>query len=372
MSTFQISLAVLGLLLLGLVLAYNAWQTRRNAPKKRNPQPPGMGGSTAPRHDPVLHSAEDVAPPAAQPPQPPQAVQDNLPPLAVPAATRQAGAAAQAGSEQRPALSPLLDAIATIVLPQPMAGHVILQTLPLTKRAGSKPFQVEGKAMQSQQWEEVHADQQYGYLQAGVQLANRLGPLNDIEFSEFAHKVQDLADSLGARVELPDMLEEVARARELDAFAAQQDIQLSFTLRPRRTAWSTGYIDQQVATHGFVPVAAPGRMYLPGSVQGESILSLAFDPEAAQAEDLDRTAIYEISMSLDVPQVAPELAPFGLMCQILHALAQDMDAVLCDASGNVVAPELLAQIGQDLENYYTTLSSRNLAAGSMLARRLFS
>lgn len=272
-----------------------------------------------------------------------------------------------------PALSPLLDALATLILPQPMGGHVILQALPTTKRAGSKPFLIEGKNLSNQQWEPVHADQRYGQLQAGVQLANRLGALNDIEFSEFAQKVQALADGLGARLELPDMAEEVARAREIDAFAAAQDIQLSFMLRPRRAAWSTGYIDQQATQHGFVPASLPGRMQLPQPAPHVGgMLLLSFDPQAAQAEDLDRTAVYEINISLDVPQVPPQLAPFARMCHLLQALAQDMDALLCDASGDLVDPALLTQIGQDLENYYVTLSSRDFAAGSMLARRLFS
>ena len=34
MSTLQISLAILGIVFLGLVLAYNAWAYRRAAPRK--------------------------------------------------------------------------------------------------------------------------------------------------------------------------------------------------------------------------------------------------------------------------------------------------------------------------------------------------
>jgi hypothetical protein len=66
-------------------------------------------------------------------------------------------------------------------------------------------------------------------LQAGVQLANRTGPLNEIEYSEFVMKAQAFADALGGTPDFPDMLQEVARARELDQFASQHDAQLGFT-----------------------------------------------------------------------------------------------------------------------------------------------
>ena len=45
-----------------------------------------------------------------------------------------------------------------------------------------------------------------------MQLANRTGALNEIEFSEFVAKVQRFADALGATPDVPDMLQEVARA----------------------------------------------------------------------------------------------------------------------------------------------------------------
>ncbi len=49
------------------------------------------------------------------------------------------------------------------------------QAQPTTRRAGSKLFQVEGRELLSGQWEIVRAGQRYDQLQAGVQLANRLG-----------------------------------------------------------------------------------------------------------------------------------------------------------------------------------------------------
>jgi hypothetical protein len=49
-----------------------------------------------------------------------------------------------------------------------------------------------------------------------------------------------------------------------------------------------------------------------------------------------------------------------------------MDGVVTDDNGRVLQPEPMDGIGADLEKLYDTLDSRELSAGSALARRLFS
>jgi hypothetical protein len=49
-----------------------------------------------------------------------------------------------------------------------------------------------------------------------------------------------------------------------------------------------------------------------------------------------------------------------------------MDGVVTDGDGQLLREETMDAIGVDLEQLYDTLDSRDLAAGSHLARRLFS
>jgi len=115
----------------------------------------------------------------------------------------------------------LIDVIATIALDPAVpavSGEAALAATPATRRVGSKPFSIEGYNLHSLVWESPMPGQRYGGFQAGVQLANRSGPLNEIEYSEFVVKTQAFADAVNATPEFPEMLEEVARARELDQF----------------------------------------------------------------------------------------------------------------------------------------------------------
>jgi hypothetical protein len=339
MSSFTVGLAILGGLLLAALVAWNAWTTRRNTPRQpevvvaEQPQ-------VAERLDPVFD------------------------PMAPPPVTVQ---------EKKPGLDALIDVLAPISLEAPVSGEHALAALPPTRRAGSKPFAIEGLNEATQQWETPQAGQRYSAFQAGVQLANRTGALNEIEYSEFVMKARAFADAIGGEPEFPEMLEEVARARELDQFASAHDAQLSFTLVAKNAAWSPGYVQQNAARLGFVPGAIPGRLVLPAGTPGSpAVLGLAFDSQAAMAEDPSQSALRAITLSLDVPQVDRTEQPFVRMRDTAIALAASMEGIISDDNGQMIRVEGLDVIGSDLEQLYDTLDSRDLAAGSPLARRLFS
>jgi hypothetical protein len=380
MSTLQVSLAIIGGLILAGVVAYNAWITRRNVPRTLRERggesvavPAGPvatpvfaettpGGEGDGRIDPVL----DAFPGDGA----------NTAPLAEPATPQTVPVTLNhvvAAPEKRPGLDALIDVITPLALESEVSGDALLASLPGTRRVGSKPFAVEGLSEVSGEWETPRPGQRYRALQAGVQLANRAGALNDIEFSEFVVKAQAFADAVGAAPDFPDMRAEVARARELDAFASGHDAQLGFTLRARRAAWSPGYVAQHAARLGFVAGALPGRMVLPGSAAGQApILSLAFDPQAAMAEDPEQSALRELALSLEVTHVPRSEQPFVRMREAAVALAEAMDGVVTDDAGQALTADALDRIGADLEGLYDALDSRDLSAGSAQARRLFS
>ena len=342
MSGFTVGVAILGGLVLAGIVGWNAWTTRRNAPRQAEvvATVPMAPDTVAERTEPSF----DDAP---------------LAPLPVP--------------ERKPGLDGLIDALAQIAVDGPVSGEAAMAALPPTRRAGSKPFAIEGRNEATGEWETPRAGQRYTAFQSGVQLANRSGALNDIEFSEFVVKTQAFADAINGSAEFPEMRDEVARARELDQFAGSHDAQLSFTLRARNAAWSPGYLHQNAARLGFVTGAIPGRLVLPAQQPGRPpVLGLAFSTQAALSEDPAHSAIREVTLSLDVPHVPRNEQPFVRMRDAAIALAASMDGMITDDDGRVIPAEALDRIGADLESLYDTLDARDLSAGSPQARRLFS
>lgn len=358
MSSLQLWLAVLGGLVLAAVVAHNAWQTRRagvKPPLKPEAPPPVEA------REPVFGdaAAEPAGEEAKAPAEAPAQVERMEPPLVVRRSTAR--------------LDALIDAIAPITIESPVSAETALLHLPPSRRAGSKPFLIEGLNTETGEWELPTLGCRYGEFQAGVQMANRLGALNEIEYSEFVQKVQAFADAIGAMPDFPDMLDIVARARELDAFASQHDAQLALRLRSKGAAWSLGYVQQHAARHGFVPGVIPGRLVLPAQEEGAPpVLSLQFDAQAAFAEDPAQAAVRELTLAFDVPQTAPTAQPFQAWCAAGEALRLALDAELYDDGGQPLHPQSFAAIGQELEQLYATLAERDVAAGSAVARRLFS
>lgn len=348
MNNLQIGLAIAGVLVLAAIVAHGAWTSRKNLPRQATPDDPADTTRSEPQMgeaiEPELDAAAfDVA---------------NFPLPVV---------------EKRPSMDALIDVIAPVTLDGPVSGDAALAAMPSTRRAGSKPFAIEGFNEANQRWEIPLAGQRYSTFQAGVQLANRSGALNEIEYSEFVMKTQAFCDTLNGTPDFPEMREEVARARELDQFAGDHDAQLVLVLRARNAAWSPGYVQQNAARLGFVAGAIPGRMVVPAIAAGlPPVLSLSFDTQAAMAEDPALSAIREVAISLDVPQVDRSERPFARMREAAMTMAMAMDGVVTDDNGLPLPPEAMDVIDADLEHLYDTLDQRELSAGSALARRLFS
>ncbi len=185
MSSLQNSLALVGGITLVGVVLYNFWTARQNAPRQADPEALGKEPGSGP---------SDVT---SDGPQDPAFFEDALDALPVP--------------EKKPPLDALIDVIAPIEVDSAVSGDAALAALPATRRVGTKPFAVEGLSDATGEWELPVAGRRYHSFQAGVQLANRVGPLNEIEFSEFVIKAQAFADAINGSPEFPDMLEEVAR-----------------------------------------------------------------------------------------------------------------------------------------------------------------
>ena len=426
MSNLQIGLAIAGGVVLAAVVAHSTWTSRKNKPRQADPVDQETltesGSTSSASFDGPLEPAFESTPgyPRSNPDTPTVSLQQtslshdpvndmalammqeatmhaqrepNAADLARIAADK-AKAAERAAEEKRtqatqsaraiaaPDLIPvekrlsldaLIDVIAAIEIEHPISGEATIAAMPATRRVGNKLFILEALHTETGLWEQPRNSQRYSAFQAGVQLANRMGALNEIEFSEFVLKIQHFSDTVNGAPEFPDMLDEVARARELDNFASAHDAQLSFTIKAVKTAWSPGYVQQNAARLGFVAGVIPGRMVVPAPAVGlPPILGLTFDAQAAMSEDPTQSAIWELTLSLDVPQVDRQEEPFARMVHTADELARVMDGAVTDDNGQTLSQAAIASISKDLQALYDTLDARDLSAGSVQARRLFS
>jgi cbb3-type cytochrome oxidase subunit 3 len=213
----------------------------------------------------------------------------------------------------------------------------------------------------TEDWEDLRSEAAYAELQLAIQLASRRGPIGVIELSDFCSRVQALADTLGAQIDMPSVNTMLESAKELDAVAAESDIQLSINvLFDEPCPW--GNFDALMRQRGF-KLARNGRGYEFFS-NGVIIFN---------STDLDpNTPVTQLTLLLEVPLVAQDQRAFERMLGEGVEIAQAAHGRLVDDNGINLSEAAVISIRQHLDMLYANLERSGIAAGSSTAGRLFS
>jgi hypothetical protein len=270
-------------------------------------------------------------------------------------------------------LNPKLDSIVTIQLHQPVHIHAYMMADFKNGYCGSKPYLVEGHNFKTQVWEHPKHGQQYTSVRLGIQLTNRKGVLNKIEFSELIAKAQHLSDNMEGDMDIPDMLDEIARARRLDTFANIHDLELGFILRSNKSPWDIGFIMENAKAIGFVDSHGTDHMFLPKSGSHYlPLLSLVINETLTPLQATQSHHLESIRLTLEIPKVDPKEGGFQQLWDTAHTLSKRLEAIIVDDDGCPITPTSKNLIEEKLDTLYSALKEQGFSAGSPQACRLFS
>jgi hypothetical protein len=345
---------------------------------------PSFGGTAAPLDIPADIQAETTTPngftpesasasaPAAAEAAPGQSeseLEAGAPAAGAPAAVTPAATTISAAPPH--IVDRRIDCVVPIRLNGPIAGEKASPLAQRLRRAGSKPVYIEGKPEGGEAWELLQNAQRYEELRAAVQLANRGGALNELEFSEFVSGVQQFADAIDGAPEFPDMLETVSMARELDAFAAQCDAQLSVNVLSDGAPWSANYV-QAVASQDGLLLSRDGTRFVKLDAKQSPVFMLQFGDTNFLRDDLTYKGGQMITLILDVPVADEDILPFRLMCDYAKSLAERIGGRVVDDQRRPLPEQALLAIEKQLMTLYARLEEAGIPAGSAATRRLFS
>ena len=347
LSDLQFALAAIGLLILVLVAAMNIKysRARRKAAEQsdfaigdRISREPSFGqgfadGDSSDRIEPGFSAAAATAPTAPE----------------------------------KFVIDPRIDCVITLRFDESIGGTEILNELKdwadIQGQSGAR-WICEGlnaDADSAEEWEELRPEASYSELQLAIQLASRRGAIGVLELSDFCSRAQALADTLGSQIDMPSVNTMLDSAKELDAMAAESDIQLSINvLFDEPCPW--GNFDALMRQRGF-RLARNGRQYEFYS-NGDLIFTSA---------DLDpNKPVTQLTLLLEVPLVAHEQRAFERMLGEGVEIAQAGHGRLVDDNGINLSEAAVISIRQHLDILYANLEKSGIAAGSSTASRLFS
>lgn len=365
MTELQASLMAIGGTIVVGVISYNKWQEYKarktvqrafsSEPEDVLMNPAATPKEPASRQEPTLEPSAapvpaDSAVPAGEPtgmdapvdadaPIAPQPIQKDLP------------------------VDELIDCAIQFNLEGPVRGDKLLPKMQGLRLVGNKPVHVIGQRDDGI-WELITHGVAYFSLRAGVQLANRAGALNEIEYSELIMRLRQVADEIDAEVDVPDMTEVMRKARALHQFVAEYDAQLSVNVRSNGAPWAINTLLSALERQGF-DLRPDGRLVMP---DGEGGVLFSMSTNVTLAEETTS----RLTLLLDVPRVAPSRDGFGAMTACARMLSSRLDGTVVDDGDQPLSEATLAEIAGQVRSFYDQMEAASIPAGSTRAMRLFS
>lgn len=349
MSDLQIGLILLGVVLILLVLLFNWWQDRRVRRQMQEQFPereddpllgPGTPAVMPARREPGFGPAAAVAAPSSS-----SAADDNDDPIEV---------------------DPTTEVVIDIGFANPVPSDQLHAATQGIRRAGSKPVRLFAEKEGGGHRARLRPDENYVSMQLAVLLANRSGPLSEIEWSELWTVAQGIAERFDGSMEGPEQNEVVELARRLDAACAELDAMVGLALQ-LPGALPAGDVGRALEEVGFL---RHGAQLAWMSEQGIPRFTALFNgrlPGEVQSAGVDR-----VELVLDLPNSPADDQAFSRMASVGRHLAANLDAQLLDDQGRLVADGMDQAIDQQLHARYGQLQEAGFAAGDVRTSRLFS
>ena len=255
-------------------------------------------------------------------------------------------------------LDPRIDCIVEMRLREPISVERIVKEAGSLRRIGSKPVLIEVDT-DSGQWRVLHSAQgNVRRLRVGLLLANRHGPLNAMEFSEFSDAVEPLGQALeAADVRLPLMEPVLEHARQVDEYCAQLDNLIGVNVQMPKPL--SGAELQSIA-ESLGLTARGNNRYARMSDSGDVLFSMALG---------DRSEL--VTFLLDVPRAPAQARPWSTMLECGRKCAALTDGQLVDDALRPLTDSAVSAVARQLESHYRSLDEAGLGAGSPAALRVF-
>src|SRR5512137_2141672 len=258
MNNLHLVLLAVGAVLLVALFAYNKWQERQALKRLNASMREGVGDALLGEAAPVRRAASRIEPRldagAGGEPREPQAYAQGAEPGDLAAPT---GAPHADGWME----DPLLDFVLELRCNHAFDGVAALEArAQLDRLALPLPTHVAVWDPKAQHWTAPDRFGFYSEVLASVQMATRRQVLSEIEASRFVSAVQQIALTIDADFDAPEMGRLVAQAAELDALCARFDVQITLTLEAQGATMDGAVVNAAAEDAGFI-AGMPGQWH---------------------------------------------------------------------------------------------------------------
>jgi hypothetical protein len=363
MSDLQLSLVVIGLLVIGGVYAFNWVQERRF--RRR------IGEAFDDEREDAL--LKGVPEPAARL-EPQIATAPRFQPDRVGGSGAQREEGAPSGASPGPLeFDSLIDYVARIDGATPITERAVDELLARMAACG-KPYRIAGFNPQSGEWDDLSHAGRGGHtkLQVAMQLVNRSGLVTPAQISMFCDAVRHCAEQSSAVASCPETQAALNAARELDGFCAEVDVAIGANVVAAEGATFAGARIRGLAeSMGFR--LEPDGVFRFRDAQRQTLFTLDnHEPAPFLPEQTKSLVTRGVTLLFDVPRVPDGLKVLDRMFETGAQLARALGGSLVDDNHAALNAAGIARIRQQVAGIYDRMEARGISAGGVRALRLFS
>lgn len=309
--------------------------------------------------------------PAAVPQDPALSPSADQPAEASLAASTQSTASVARPDVPRDWLCAESDAAVLLALLAPKSAAEIVQAAEASLAQIQKPVYWLG-CTPSGRWVPLTAELsgEFSQLWLVLQLADRQGPVNELDVHTVRNAAQELAAQWNAVVDVSDLDTAMLRGRQLDQFCAEVDLQIGVNLVARLPFAGTKL--RALAEAAGMVLNHQGAFERRDDDGREQFSVSNLEETPLTQESLRTLKTHGLTFVLDVPRVAEAPLVFDHMLRLIRQFAEALHAEVVDDHRKPLTDAQLHQIRQQfVVQPQIEMNARRLPPGSPLAMRVF-
>lgn len=239
----------------------------------------------------------------------------------------------------------------------------------------TKPLNWYGQKGVHESWEEIDiksADHSgFINLKGYLLLADRSGPIKEIDLSIFRDTVQDFAKQIDAHADCPEIVPSHEQAVKLDKFCADVDVMIGVNIISKDEGAFVGTKIRGLAEASGFKLESDGIFKYRNEDNNILFTLTNYESEPFAPASMKTITTHGITFLLDVPRTANGEKIFDQMTHLAKIFSNTLGGIMVDDNRVPLSENGLTRSKQQLLNIQTRMKNNNIIPGSPDALRLF-
>lgn len=239
-----------------------------------------------------------------------------------------------------------------------------------------KPVYWLGQQDKNEPWEEITNESNvdsdgYSHLKGCLQLADRAGPISEVNLSKFRDLVQDFATQVHATAECPDIVSAHEKAVQLDKFCADVDVMIGINIISKDNGAFVGTKIRALAEASGFKLESEGIFKYRDDSNNVLFILSNYESPPFLPENMKSLTTHGVTFLLDVPRVAQGERVFDQMTHLAKIFSNTLGGIMVDDNRVPLSDSGIQRSKQQLIEIQSAMKKNHINAGSPSALRLF-